>query len=171
MNVSDELAHLDVGPRPGEQHGGAGLISVVAVAQGNPDIVIDRARSVLRVVLGQGHTPWPSVEQWALTLPEWFVQACAAEQTHEDMERWLAAWRNLPPEDRHHAALERRWSLSEWLHWLEPSERQWFWWDAGAEEGDKLRVVAEIRDWPAPLGSLVWLLRAAGATDVVTEGA
>jgi hypothetical protein len=55
---------------------------------------------------------------------------------------------------------------ADWLYWLEPSERQWFWWDAAVERPDALRVIVEVAGWPAPLGAHDWLLLAAGAIEV-----
>jgi len=45
----------------------------------------------------------------------------------------------------------------DWLHWLEPAECQWFWWDAVVEDPDTLRVIVEVAGWPAPPGALDWL--------------
>jgi hypothetical protein len=39
--------------------------------------------------------------------------------------------------------------------------------DARVDGPDWLRIVIELDSWPAPLGALAWLLRAAGAGDVV----
>jgi hypothetical protein len=50
------------------------------------------------------------------------------------------------------------------------SERQWFWWDAKVEREGTLRVTVEVPGQPAPLGALDWLLRAAGAVEVIHEG-
>jgi hypothetical protein len=75
----------------------------------------------------------------------------------------------LSAEERASATRARPWTLADWLYWLEPSERQWFWWDALVENSDTLRVVVEVSGWPTPLGALDWLLRAAGAAEVIFE--
>jgi len=54
---------------------------------------------------------------------------------------------------------------------MEPFERQWFWWDAEIGRDGTLRVTVEIPGWPAALGALDWLLRAAGAAEVVHDEA
>jgi hypothetical protein len=120
-------------------------------------------------VLAHAGPPWPSVLQWRQLLPAWFVQSSAPEQSRAEAERWLNWWRSLPAEEQAQVTGAQRWTLADWLYWLEPSERQWFWWDAVTESPDMLRVIVEVSGWPAPLGALDWLLRAAGAIDVEHE--
>jgi hypothetical protein len=58
---SDELRHLDIGPRPAERSAEAGTVSCVARCHSDSDQVGDRAREVLRVVLAQVDRPWPDL--------------------------------------------------------------------------------------------------------------
>lgn len=169
MIPPDELRHLDAGCRPGERAGGAGTVGVVARCRGDAGRVGERAREVLRGVLAHAGPPWPSVREWRLLLPAWFVEGSAPEQSREEAERWLSWWRSLPAEEQAQVTRAQRWTLADWLYWLEPSERQWFWWDAVIESPDTLRVSVEVSGWPAPLGALDWLLRAAGAIEVAHE--
>jgi hypothetical protein len=63
------------------------------------------------------------------------------------------------------AASERPWTLDGWLHRMEPDRRTWFW--AGSGVGDGVLVTeVETIVWPTALGSLDWLLRASGASEV-----
>lgn len=167
MIPPEELRHLDIGPRPGEQAGGVGTVMVVAGCRGDADSVAERAREALRAVLMHAGPPWPSLAEWQRLLPSWFVKSSAAERSREESERWLTWWRSLPPAERAKASRARRWTLANWLYWFQPEERQWFWWDMVIENSDTLRVVVEVSSWPAPLGALEWMLRAAGAADVV----
>ncbi|WP_375431314.1 hypothetical protein [uncultured Friedmanniella sp.] len=130
-----------------------------------PDAVLRRSREVMTAVLDRPAQPWPSVAEWAESLPGWFVSACAPE-SEEELEAWVAWWRTLDPPGRAAAAAAKRWSLETWLSWLEPEERQWFWWDA-AVGGRRGQVLVEVPGWPAPFGALEWLLRAAGAASVI----
>jgi hypothetical protein len=102
-------------------------------------------------------------------MPAWFVESSAPEQSREEAERWLSWWRNLSAEEQAQVTRAQRWTLADWLYWLEPSERQWFWWDSVIESPDTLQVIVEVSGWPAPLGALDWLLRAAGAAEVAHE--
>lgn len=165
----EELRHLDIGPRPDERGAEAGTVSCVARCRCDAGQVGERAREVLRVVLAQADQSWPALSEWRLLLPPWFVESSAGEQSLEEAGRWLSWWRSLPAEERASVARARAWTLSDWLYWLQPSERQWFWWDALVENTDTLRVVVEVSGWPAPLGALDWLLRAAGAVEVIFE--
>lgn len=61
---------------------------------------------------------------------------------------------------------DQGWSLADWLHWLEPSQREWFWWDAFLQSRNTLLERVQVNGWPTPLGALEWLLRVCGATDV-----
>jgi hypothetical protein len=162
-----ELRHLDVGPRPDERSASVGTVTCVATCRGDSDRVGERAREVLRVVLSQAHRQWPELSEWRRLLPSWFVESAAPEQSPEEVSQWLSWWRSLPAEEQSRVTREKPWTLADWLYWLEPAERQWFWWDASVEDSDTLKVVAQVVGWPAPLGALGWLLRAAGAIEVV----
>lgn len=162
----EEARHLIFGPRPGEAAGGVGCI-VVAVTGPEPVSVLRRCREVLAVVIDHQAGVWPDVAGWQELLPSWFVEACP-EESSEEADRWLEWWRSLPRDQQFEAERSRAWTLADWLYWLEPAERQWFWWDAKVE-GDALHVIVELSGWPAPLGALEWLLRAAGASTVAFE--
>jgi hypothetical protein len=166
--VPEEMRHLTDGPRPGEVPGGAGTVSVLARGGSDAGEVLDRSRAVLLMVLERSGPQWPAAEEWRSLLPPWFVAACGPPVPREETQRWLDWWRALGPADRARAESERPWALEDWLYWLTPPERQWFWWDATAGDGT-LRVTVEVPDWPAALGALDWLLRASGAAEVVHE--
>jgi hypothetical protein len=167
--VPEEQKHLTDGARPGEVPGGAGTVTVLARDGADAVEVLERARAVLLGVLEHSGPKWPALEEWRLLLPPWFVAACAPEMSREDAEHWLAWWRALGPAEKARAESERRWTLADWLYWLVPSERQWFWWDAEVGGDGALRVTVEVSGWPTTLGALDWLLRAAGAAEVVHE--
>jgi hypothetical protein len=60
--------------------------------------------------------------------------------------------------------------VDDWLYWMRPDERQWFWWESRMASPDAGLVSVEVADWPAAVGSLLWLLRASGVDDLVVEG-
>ena len=164
MITPGELRHVLRGPRPDEQAAGVGLVSVTFRAEA-PDTVLGRSREVLATVLRAPAQSWPTTADWAGLLPAWFVTACADEPTDQEQHEWLQRWRSLDGAGRSRAEAEKRWTLSSWLSWLEPVERDWFWWDA-TTDGNKGRVLLELPGWPAPVGALLWLLRAAGADSI-----
>ena len=88
----------------------------------------------------------------------------------EQAKLWLVWWKSLPLEEQIRVEIEKDWSLDNWLYWMEPNKRQWFWWDAKVlEEYDHIALAVEVRDWPFPWGALRWLFRAAGASAVEAE--
>jgi hypothetical protein len=163
----EELRHLSQGPRAGEVPGGVGLVEVYVSTGGSASDLFSRCREVVRAALVEAAgQEWPSVDAWSQKLPGWFVRACAAEESAEEAARWLTWWRGLDDDARVRAARERPWSLPDWLHWLQPDERQWYWWDAIAHGAHEGRVLVEVPAWPTALGALEWLLRVAGADRV-----
>jgi hypothetical protein len=61
---------------------------------------------------------------------------------------------------------KKPWSLDNWVHWMRPENREWYWWDAEVVGGAAAVVEVEVDGWPFPWGSLEWLLKAAGANSV-----
>lgn len=161
----DELRHLRSGPWPQEQPGGAGTVTVTAHTS-DPHGLIARCTEVMTAVLEATTQPWPSRSEWAEILPPWFVSRCARESTPEEDAAWLAWWRGLDGERRAVEARNRPWSLSDWLYWLQPDERTWYWWQAATEGLREVRIEVAVPGWPVPLGSLGWLLAACGADHV-----
>lgn len=162
MRSEAELRHVDFGPAGSERPSGI-LLELDAVGSGGSRQLLARAREVMRAVLSNGD-PWPDLEAWRQVLPSWFVLRCAPEQTKEEAERWLALawWRKLPAEEMARATDESGWSLANWLYWLEPEQREWYWWDGRVVDHDTARIVVDAQDVPATLGALEWLLKAAG---------
>jgi len=169
MSVADEIRRLDAGPLPDEEPGGIGTITLLGLCQDDAEAVAQRACEVLRAVLVSGSPSWPTDAEWRNRLPGWFIDASAREMTQEEAEQWLDKWRAMTAEEK--AALEetQRWALADWLHWLQPSERQWEFWECGASDSHMVRLTVKVNSWPIAHGALDWLLRAAGADRVVTE--
>ncbi|WP_322780119.1 hypothetical protein [Frankia sp. Cas4] len=131
--------------------------------------VLRRCREVLIPVIDHQSDEWPSIAEWHQLLPEWFVAACPKEMSSEQAEQWLA-WLHTLSEDEQAAVRRRKaWALEDWLYWLEPDRRQWFWWDAQFDEADTLDVYVEVMDMPVPLGALDWLLRASGSETITVQ--
>ena len=160
-----ELQRLQSGPRLGEKPSGVGTVRFVARCPLGSTDVLARATSLLKTIDKIALTDWPADEQWASKLPEWFTSACASPITQEQAERWLAWWKGLRANEQARAEIEKDWSLESWLYWMQPGNRQWFWWDAKAlDDCDHILVAVEVEAWPFPWGSLRWLFKAAGAS-------
>lgn len=164
--AAQESRRVSFGPHPDERPGGLGLIEVTVLAEGSIVDVIEKSKDVLRAALSMDSNEWRSPVADTGRLPSWFVAACAPEQTPDVEERWLVWWRGLDADARVRAEDERSWTLADWMHWMQPTERQWSWWDARVE-GDAMAIVlVEVQGWPSATGALEWLLRAAGASSV-----
>jgi hypothetical protein len=134
-------------------------------APGKASDVLTRARAVMSAVVDNGEAQ-PSLDEWKQMLPAWFVAACAPERTKEQAAAWLVWWRTLSRADQVAAEEKLGWSLSDWLYWLEPDQRDWYWWDGSQLSDDTAKVTVEVVDFNAPLGSFRWLLTAVGAIEV-----
>ncbi|MFM7887132.1 MAG: hypothetical protein ACKPCM_10675 [Pseudanabaena sp.] len=169
MKVTDELNHLLMLNEPDKKIGGLGIVRFNAFCSGNSNDVLRKCKEVLEAFLRGSGDKWPSDDCWLTILPQWFIQQCSEELSLEEQEKWLVWWRGLSPEEQSQLNKEEQWSLSEWLYWLHPENRQWFWWEATSEDPDILRIAVEVNEWPFPWGSLDWLLRASGAISVKAE--
>lgn len=166
--MSSEVVRLDRGLDPGEVPQRGYLVSVVVRGELAAQAIAN-AKEVLRNVAALPTSAFASGEAMS-ALPEWFVQACAREESNEEQASWLRWWRSLDGEARARAASERPWTVDDWLYWMRPDERQWFWWESRMASPDAGLVSVEVADWPAAVGSLLWLLRASGVDDLVVEG-
>ena len=53
---------------------------------------------------------------------------------------------------------------------MKRENRQWYWWDAKlANDGAHIFLAVQVECWPFPWGSLRWLFKAAGASNVIAE--
>ncbi len=152
MLPSNELGRVLHGPPAHAEPGSFGLVVVTAtVADASPHEVLDRAREVMSCLLTVGATEWPNEQTWARRLPTWFVTACPPEQSADEQQRWLDWWRTLDAPARAEAEASQGWALPEWLCWMRPPERTWYWWDGSIVEGMRVDVtiqVARPRDRP-----------------------
>lgn len=103
-------------------------------------------------------------------VPPWFARACRPERTREESDAESARLRSRSDAERAEHARTARWSAEGWLFWLEPDERSWWWWDGRPDGPDHLVVEVLTHGHPYGNGSLLWLLRAAGCTDLHEDG-
>jgi len=148
---------------------GAGIVtfSVAFRENGDSDVVLRKTKSVLSVIDEAGMSErWPDEEVLIDRLPHWFTAACSPPMSELQANSWLIKWKKMTTAERAVAEDNQRWSIDNWLHWMRPEHRQWYWWDAQAgDEGDLLLAV-EVEGWPFPWGSLRWLFKAAGAHSI-----
>lgn len=165
-----ELERIAHGPPPKAKPGGIGTVRFTVRCPLGSDDVLTKAKSVLRCVDKAALENWPSEEEWAEILPDWFVAACAPEMSRAQAEEWLASWKRLSKDEQARVELEKDWSLADWLYWMEPANREWFWWDTkSADDVDHILVAIEVDGWPFPWGALRWLFKACGASAVDPE--
>jgi len=168
MTCRDELDRLAHGPAPGTQPGGIGTIAIVGLCRQDGRQVAERCREVLHAVLNAEVGPTPDLDEWHKCLPRWFTDACAPEMSDAEAQEWLERWQSMTPEEKTAAARAQAWTLADWLHWFQPSERAWRFWDCQADRSS-VRLILEIDAWPVAHEAVDWLLRAAGAQEIVTE--
>jgi len=168
-DLENERRRLMHGPRPGEKPSGLGTVRFRVRCPGNAEQVLEKAKAVLNIVNQRSSSDWPSEEEWRRALPAWFVSRFAPELSQERAEEELRRWRALSREEQIRWEEEQEWSLSNWIYWFQPGNRQWYWWDGIAVDADTLIVAVEVKDWPFPWGALRWLFRALGAYRVEAD--
>lgn len=149
---------------------GGSLRRLVATSD-DPDGCLDRCRNLLvEVITMISYRPeFPSIEEWSALLPSWFVDACTPSLSPEQAEGEVARWRRLNPQAQARYEDESLWTLEDWIYWFDPSsdaDRGWRWWNSGVTNANHFWIDIEVEGDPAPVGTLKWLIRAAGATRV-----
>ena len=165
-----EIRRLAHGPDSNEKPKGAGTVRFVVRCPLGSDSVMVKSKEVLRVLAEKILIEGTNERDWAASLPAWFKDACVPEMTPEEAQLWIGHWRSLPPAEQAREEAEKEWSLENWLYWMRPENRQWFWWDAKSiGDLDHILVAVEVEAWPFPWGALRWLFKAAGASAVEAE--
>jgi hypothetical protein len=141
-DLEDERRRLREGAGDAEPPGELDQLDLRAA---DPGRALERVREVLDVVLAHGDGAWPDLDEWKRLLPRWFVDACVDDREIQN-------------------CVLDRWSLRAWLHWLQPSERKWRWWDASVGPDGALTLRLLVQERPYLRGSLDWLLKTAGAS-------
>jgi hypothetical protein len=165
MDRLDELRHLYTMPNATEAPRGIGLARFDVQCQDNSEQVLLRAREALQQLLS--HSPNELSSQ--LNLPGWLTSSFSPEKSMEEAEQWLKWWKRLPKEEQKIASKEAKWSLEDWLYWMQPDTRQWFWWDAIVSNKSTIKIAVEVDEHPFAWGSLEQLLKASGAMAVLPE--
>jgi hypothetical protein len=175
-NFESRLAHerdrLLQGAPPGRP-GGLGTVRFIVRSEAEPmATVLSKAREALLVVNQASASNWPTLEEWGVLLPSWFVSKCRAEWTPAEIEdlkarRQSQTWDEYEREEAEDSS--KPWPLSGWLYWFQEEQRAWFWWDAASVDRNTGVVAVEVDEWPFPWDALSWLLRASGADDVAPQ--
>ena len=145
------------------------LFEIDAEATGTAQRVLDRSREVLTAILRAMRSASAGVEAPAPTLPQWFLEASGLERSVVEERAWQDELARMPQAERENAEAAERWSVSDFLYWFEPDQREWWWWGADVRDEDNVRIYLVIREFSVPHDALDWLLRAAGAQSVVDE--
>ena len=168
--LESELQRMEEGAPADAKPDGVGIVRFLVRCPSGAEHVLERAKSALEKVDVAALQGWPLNENATPKLPAWFTAVCSADISAEQARQWLAWWQSLPPDEQARAEREKGWSLHNWLYWMEPNNRQWFWWDAMvSKDYEHIALEIEVEAWPFPWGSLRWLFRAAGASAVEAE--
>lgn len=84
----------------------------------------------------------------------------------------MSEWRSLDPAGRARYEQERAWTFDDWVVWFDwrsDLRRSWLWWDGGTLDADRYWIDVEVAEDPAALGTLFWMMRAAGSSTVIED--
>lgn len=182
MHINDEnwlriLLERDRLNRPPDSNvraTGIGIARFVVSCESNAINVLNLAKETLQIVTSYYEVDWPSLEKWKKILPHTFVNNCIPEITKEESDQKIAFRNSLSWEEQAKLLAEdEKWSLDAWLYWLEPENREWFWWKAYEFDDEEIKnthflIEVTVYNQPFLWGSLKWLFKACGAIDVVS---
>ena len=168
-----ERERLKKSPQAMAKASGIGIARFV-VSCNDASLVLALAKEVMIIVNNYSTREWPSLEKWISMLPFQLVKGFAPELTEADREKQLQNWEALTYEEKlTEASHDDQWTLSSWLSWLEPEEREWFWWDATLFDvplnNSHFLIEVTTLDSTFMSGALKKLFKACGAFDVVSE--
>lgn len=120
MSCASELRRLEDGLGSAEQIPGIGTVTFILRCDGNAQEVLHDIVSVLKIVCSECERGWSEETDWRSILPKHFVATCADEMTPTEAEEWLQRWHALSEEERDAEDRDRKWSLANWLYWMNP---------------------------------------------------
>lgn len=165
----DELRHLLEVPSLEERPQSLGIVRFDVHCHKNSDSVLQKSKEILEVILRESTERWLTENEWLAVLPSWFIEEFSPEKSDEENEEWLKRWRTLPLDEQDRAVREDKWTLQNWLYWLHPEQREWFWWDGLVINTNLLRIAVEVSAHPFSWQALTWLFKASGARDIQPE--
>jgi hypothetical protein len=164
-----ELMRLSSGQCGDSPPAGLDRFEAEVVCASDAEEVLARTKEVFQVILQQRPEHWPSLEEWRKLLPNWFVEASGPEQTEAEARAGLERWRSLPPDEQLRELSNERWAIGEFVHWFQPPERECWWWGAAVRGPNKLLICLVVEEPTPSHAALDWLLRAAGAVEIIDE--
>jgi hypothetical protein len=169
--LKEEIFRILEGVEEGNIPKGMGTVRFNVICKNNSEFVLNNVKEVLVTIINKTlkESTWPSDDEWYEILPNWFREKCSDELNEKDAEKWLDWWRSHSPEDQKKIELDMKWSLSNWIYWMHPDNREWYWWDATCIDNDTILVAIEVDSWPFPWGSLSWLFKASDAISIEPE--
>lgn len=168
MDRHAELQRLRQGPTEKEARDRRPSLGVLRVeAAHDIRIVLERAADVMKTIVESSVAGWDPGAV-LIALPPWLRHRFAPDPSDQELEVWLSWWRRHTHDERAAAEKERGWTADDWLFWMDPKERPWSWWDVQSLTLNSGEIRVEVEGWPAPTGSLAFLLDSAGALSVET---
>lgn len=161
-------------PHPSQQATGVCIARFIVSCQSDALSVLELAKQTLSIVNQHSLQEWPSIDSWSNLLPKKFINGFLPELTDKEKVECQKQWEQLTYDEKiKNSAQDEQWTLSNWLSWLEPEAREWFWWNVLLfnEPLNKSHFVVEVTTLDSPFmsGALKWLFKACGALDVVSE--
>lgn len=153
-NFGNELDRIYNGPRENDAPHGIGSVRFYATCNHNADEVLSTVRKVMREIAMQSVEGWDDNDDWSGHFPECFMGKFTEELSEEEAHAWLSRWRRMGKEEREREE-QNAWALSDWLYWMSPDNRSWFWWDAKVASPDIIVLAVSVDEWPFPWG--LWL--------------
>lgn len=159
--IKNEIYRLINGIDSNEKTNDVNHIAFIIKCSGNSFDVLSKCKEILKIVLEHNRNTEMTLDEWRNLLPQWFIRRCAKELSKEEAEKRLS----LPIDERRRITENEGWTLSGWIYWLNPQERQWYWGDAKIIDYNTIHLVVECQGWPLAWGALRWLWKACGALD------
>ncbi|MFZ5296004.1 hypothetical protein ACS6K7_14350 [Enterobacter chuandaensis] len=181
MQVNDEVLRqivlererLTTPPQAMSKASGVGIARFV-VSCNDAYLVLTLAKDVMTIINNYSTQNWPSLDRWLNILPLQFTHCFLPELSEVEREKQTKDWEALTYEEKlTEASHDEQWTLSSWLSWMEPNEREWFWWDTIIFDmplnNTHFLIEVTTLDSMFMAGALKKLFKACGAVDVVSE--
>jgi hypothetical protein len=136
----------------------------IKIISDNSDYSLNEIKKILCLVIESilKYAKWPNDDEFLKILPDYFINKFGPEMTENEKQEWLIKWNSLNLNEKIEEKKNIKWTLSNWLFWINPEERSWKWFYSKIIDKNNFIIEIISDEDSFPYGALEWLIKTSG---------